>query len=236
MAALTGRPDGRVVLVLDSGLPTAAAVIQAFADAGDQVFAVPADATMSASDVHSLVGQTLDRWGRIDVLYEEHAPLPPRAPISATDPVRWDDAFSRFLLGPWAWVRAVAPAMARRGNGRIVQAVHASGRVARVGLAAPGSALAGLIMLTRVLALELAPLGVTANVLVRGETAGEVSQEDAEAALSGVLDEYRTPIPAGRLATPSDHAAAAIFLASPAAAHVTGQVLVVDGGQVTSQG
>jgi 2,3-dihydro-2,3-dihydroxybenzoate dehydrogenase len=128
--------------------------------------------------------------------------------------------------------------MLERG-GRIVAVASNAGRVARLHNASYGSSKAAVIHLVRCMALELAQYQITVNALCPGSTAtsmaidnkSEGNPQKLDDLIRGSLAEWRTGIPLGRLAEVEDQAAAAAFLLSDDAKHITGQALCVDGGQ-----
>jgi 3-oxoacyl-[acyl-carrier protein] reductase len=140
----------------------------------------------------------------------------------------WDDVIDVNLSGAFRLVRAAAPAMRRRRSGAIVNIASVNGLRGKAGQANYSAAKGGLIALTRTLARELGPSGIRVNAVAPGMidtpmTAGLPPEARARALAESAL---------GRLGTPSDVAGAVLFLASPLARHITGHVLVVDGGQL----
>lgn len=150
--------------------------------------------------------------------------------ISAAD---WQDIFDVNLSGAFFMAQAVAPAMKRQGNGRIINISSGAGRtISLTGIQAYASAKAGQIGLTRQLAHELGPFGITVNCVAPGfvrsnpttEKQWDAMEADGQAALIG-------QIALRRLGKPEDIAHAVMFFASDLAGWITGEVLGVDGGK-----
>lgn len=189
-------------------------------------FTVPLD-VRSRPSIHEAIERVIERWGRLDVLVNNAGVnrLKPALDLVEKD---WDDVLDVNLRGAFFCAQAAARIMVRGGGGRIIQIASQHGVVGMPYRAAYCASKAGLINLTRVLALEWASAGITVNCVsptfVRTEANDRVLDDPA------FLTWVRDRLPLGRLATPEDVAGAVLYLASPAAAMVTGHNLVVDGG------
>ena len=139
---------------------------------------------------------------------------------------QWDDVIETNLRGAFLFCRAAAKAMMRARYGRIINISSVSGLIGNAGQTNYSASKAGMIGLTRSLSKELAKRKVTVNAVAPGF----IESEMTEALGDSILKEVKKNIPAARIGKAEDVSACVLFLASPAASYVTGQVLTVDGG------
>jgi acetoacetyl-CoA reductase/3-oxoacyl-[acyl-carrier protein] reductase len=240
----TARWDfsGDVALVTGASSGIGRALTRALASAGARVHGIdvapPDGSTPGASEHHAVdlrddaavraaVAAIVAREGRLD-LVANVAGITRDGVLWKLSDEDWDAVLDVNLSGAWRVLRAVAPHLRAQGRGRIVQIASVNGLRGRFGQSNYAASKAGLIGLTRAAARELGPRGVTINALAPGM----IETPMAAALPPEVLERARAESCLGRLGTPEQVADAALFLLSDAAAHVTGAVLCVDGGQL----
>ena len=193
---------------------------------GRRARAFRADVT-AAADVERLAREVEDGFGAVDILVN-NAGINIRGPIEQLTEADWDAVVDTNLKGPFLCSRAFGPGMARRGWGRIVNLGSILGLVALPGRAPYSSAKAGIMNLTRVLALEWAGTGVTVNALCPGVFGTEMNRQILDDPVK--YQEFVRRIPMGRMGELHELAGAALFLAAESSSYVTGSCLYVDGG------
>ncbi|WP_194785139.1 SDR family oxidoreductase [Actinomyces haliotis] len=227
----------RSVLVTGASRGIGAAVAAAMAAQGDRVaglsrtgtapdgvLGVVADVT-DPDAVDAVVRRAAEEHGPVEVLVAA-AGTSLDALAARTRPADWDRVIATNLTGSMSAARAVLPGMMRARRGRIVLVSSVMAARGGAGLAAYGASKGGVEGLARSLAREVAPRGITVNVVAPGlvDTALTAGLSDA------AREQYLAAIPMGRTADLGEVVAPVLFLASPAASYVTGTVLGVDGG------
>ena len=191
---------------------------------GETVIGFQADVT-SLDQAKSLVKEVKERFGRIDILVN-NAGITRDKLLALMSEKDWDDVLDTNLKGVFNLTKPVVGVMLRQKSGAILNITSISGIVGMPGQVNYSSSKAGMIGFTKALAKEIAKVNVTVNALALGFV---------ETDMTGVLNaEYRAKaleqIPLGRFAKPEDMAEVALFMLSPKASYITGQVLQVDGG------
>jgi len=229
--ALAGQ--GADVLICSRGAEEVSAAAAAIAaETGRRVVGVRADVTLP-TDVEALVAAALDAFGRIDILVN-NAGFALRRPILELTDAEWRGVLDVCLDAPFRVTRAVAPHMLKARYGRILNIASSLGAVALPERAAYCAAKGGLLQLTRVMALEWAPHGVTVNAICPGpfQTPYNLRLQENPA----LYESYLRLIPQHRWGELSEIRGAAVFLASEEATFVTGASLFVDGGWTAHAG
>lgn len=222
--------EGARVVVADLDAEGAEEVAAGIAKGGGEATHVRCDVSR-ADDARAMVEAAVERYGGLDVLFNNAGYTNPPHPFGETTEEELDRSLSVNVKGVFLCSQAAVPAMRGRG-GSIIVTASVMGIRTRPGFTAYASSKAAAIHLARTLAVELAGENIRVNCLAPVATdtpmlntfIGDRDPEEGRAA-------FISTIPLGRLAAPSDVASAALYLASDEAAYITGAVLPVDGGR-----
>jgi len=218
---------GAQVLVVSRNLGPAEATAKEICAAGGKASALAADVS-NWTDAKRIAAAASDQFGGIDILCA-NAGIFPAAKLDDLTPEGWDEVLNTNLKGTFLTIKACLPAMKTKHKGRIIVTSSITGPITGYpGWTHYGASKAGQLGFMHTAAIELAPHNITINAVMPGnvKTAG----------LDGLGSEYlgkmTASIPMKHLGSVEDIAFAALFFASDEAAYITGQTLVIDGGQV----
>jgi dehydrogenase/reductase SDR family protein 4 len=181
-------------------------------------------------DIDRVFDTVVKEFGRLDILVNNAATNPVFGPLIEIDEEAWDKIMALNVKGYLFAAQRAARAMLAAGKGAIVNVSSTGGVRAAAGLGAYSVSKAAVIMLTRVMARELAPFGVRVNAVAPALI--ETKFSEALWKNPDILDQYLKTTPMGRTGQPEEIAGAVVYFCSDAASYVTGQTLVLDGGQL----
>jgi NAD(P)-dependent dehydrogenase (short-subunit alcohol dehydrogenase family) len=228
--ALRLAEEGAKIVVADVSEIGAGKTVAMIEAMGGQALLVKADVSQR-SQVETIVKTTLQHFGQIDILVN-NAGVETLIPFLELPESEWDRILAVNLKGPFLCSQAVAREMAQAGRGgKIVNIASINSAIALPGQAHYVSSKGGLLMLTKAMALDLAPYNINVNAVGPGviETAMTANSLSNPARVEMFLNH----IPLKRIGQPRDIANAVLFLASAEADYITGTILYVDGGWLT---
>lgn len=220
------------VVIADIDAAGGDATAKAIADSGGSAWARATD-VRSYTDVQGLVRETLERFGRIDVLLNNAAIYVTqqlwKGPIEELPLEEWDRVIEVNLKGVFLCSKAVIPAMKRQKSGKIINIASGTFFSGSGNMPHYTTAKGGVVALTRVMARQLGDCGINVNCMTPGSTMSEENvSEDVLKRREGSVDKRAFR----RIETPADIVGTAVFLASSDSDFITGQLLVVEGGGI----
>jgi 3-oxoacyl-[acyl-carrier protein] reductase len=226
IARVFANSGARVLIVgRDAGAATAA--VAELTVGGAEVSSMLADVSVRA-DCERIAGTAAQRLGGIDILCANAGIFPDRRLADMTDE-DLDTVFGTNLRGCILTVQACLPALRESAHGRVILTSSITGPITGfAGWSHYGASKAGQLGFMRSAALELAPHGITVNAVLPGNVITEGLADLGEE----YMQEMTASVPLRRLGTVDEIGYAALFLATDEAAYITGQTIVVDGGQV----
>lgn len=237
-----GRFDGKVILVTGGARGIGAAIVRRAVEEGASAVIADLSAPETPQErvryvrcdvadrrsVEALFASIGATEGGLDILVN-NAGIQSVALTETFDPVVWEQVIQTHLMGTFHCSAMAIRSMRGRGGGSIIQIASVAGLIALPGRGPYSAAKAAMMSLSRVMAVEVAELGIRVNAVAPGSTRTALVEQglrDGSIKLEAILSE----IPMGRMATPDEIAGTVLFLASEDAAYITGQTIVVDGG------
>jgi NAD(P)-dependent dehydrogenase (short-subunit alcohol dehydrogenase family) len=232
--------EGAAVAIGEYSAERGAAAAASIQATGGQALSVTTDVRRWA-DVDRLVGNTIARYGRLDIIVNNAGVLDGYATCLETSPELFDEVLAINLRGTFFGCKRALAEMVPAGYGKIVNVSSVAGLIAEGGGLAYTSSKHAVVGLTRQVACEYGPAGIRTNAICPGSIATNLRQTSAEILGSTAPDmnrgvgtsspeRLRAIVPLGTRGTPEDVARVAVFLASADSDYVNGHALVVDGG------
>lgn len=222
------RKEGARVAVADIDIKKAEEVAAEIGTPADAI-GVHVDVTKSAS-ADQMAKEVEKKFGRIDILVNNVGVRITKPFLDHTD-ADWNTMMAINLAGPFFCSRAVVPYLRKNGAGRIINTASIASFVGRPNRVAYVSAKSGLLGMTRAMAIDLGPMGITVNAIAPGSINSPMNATQAEDA----KNDWGKETPMGRWGRAEDIANAAVFLALDESSYITGADLKVDGGWVSTK-
>jgi NAD(P)-dependent dehydrogenase (short-subunit alcohol dehydrogenase family) len=224
--------EGAVVVLIGRNRERGDQVAQAINEAGGNATFIRCDVRV-ADECRQAVEQTLERFGRIDVLFNNAGVYHPRTVPECTEE-EWDETIDSSLKGAFLMSKYTLPSMIERGSGSIIHTSSGWGILGGDRAAAYCAAKGGLVVMAKAMAIDHGPDGIRINCVCPGDTETPMLPDDAKKRGLSWDDYVATASnrPLGRIGTAEEIARAVLFLASDDSSFVTGEALVVDGGGI----
>ncbi|MBN1862559.1 MAG: glucose 1-dehydrogenase [Dehalococcoidales bacterium] len=223
--ALLFAREGAKIVVVDWDAAAGEETVKMIKDSGGEAIFVKADVS-KAKDVENAVKKTIEKYGKLNIMYNNAAIIGRPAFTEDVTEEEWDKVMSVNLKGVWLGMKYAIPEMLKGGGGTIINTASQCGERATRNLSPYCTTKGGVLALTRITAMELAKKNIRVNALNPGIIATPMALKSPPEEVKA----FEAIIPQGRLGKPEEVAYAALFLASDESSHVTGHALVVDGG------
>ena len=220
--------EGARVVVSDLDIDKVNAVVEEIQSAGGQAIGLKLDVA-DAAERSEVVARIIETWGELDILVN-NAGIAPPTPIDAEDfDALWDKTLAVLLTAQVQLVRNCLDYLSKSGEGRVVNIASTEAHGATKGLSAYSAAKTGVLGLTRSLAIELAPRGITVNCICPGPINTGMTEEFSDE-IKSEFARRRTALK--RYGDPEEDAHGTLNFCLPASGYMTGAILVVDGGLI----
>lgn len=220
--------EGASVVIADVN-SAGESVAQQLCQQGQKAIFIQTDVS-KADDANRLIQETLNQYGRLDILHNNAGILVVGA-VTTISEADWDRCIDINLKSVYLVSKYAIPAMQQTGGGVIINTASTAGISGGSGYAVYGASKAGIILLTQCMALDFARHNIRVNAVCPGPTATPMILSSATDQQSA-LDRWAKELPIGRAGKPEDTAKAVAYLASDDASFVTGSAFVVDGGRL----
>jgi NAD(P)-dependent dehydrogenase (short-subunit alcohol dehydrogenase family) len=198
---------------------------------GGEALAIAAH-TGDVAAVQNLVTQTIEAYGGIDILVNNAGTNPHFGPLLAAEESQWDKTLDVNVMGYFRMAKAAVPAMRERGGGKMINMASVAGLEPQTMMGVYCVSKAAVLMMTKVLAAELAADNIQVNAIAPGFVKTKFSS--ALWANEEINEMIVRAIPQRRMASPEEIAGIALYLASAASSFTTGATFVIDGGQLAA--
>ncbi|MEJ2127830.1 MAG: SDR family NAD(P)-dependent oxidoreductase [Woeseiaceae bacterium] len=231
-AAIRLAAEGAAVAITGRNPERGNTVVSQIIDSGGDAIFIKSDVRL-AEDCRNAVEKTLERFGKIDVLFNNAGVFYPKTVPECTEE-EWDETIDSSLKGAFLMSKYTLPSMIEQGSGSIIHTSSGWGILGGNDAAAYCAAKGGLVIMAKAMAIDHGPDGIRVNCVCPGDVMTPMLEDDAEKR-GMTWDEYAAGAverPLGRIGTVDEIADAVLFLASDESSFVTGESLIVDGGGV----